>query len=199
MAENWIKVYYQPIIRTANGRVCDEEALSRWHDPVKGILMPDDFIPVLENSNLIYKLDLYVVEQVLKKLKTQIERRLFVVPTSINLSRTDFDLCDIVEEIRRRVDESGIGRDKITIELTESTVSRDFEFMKKQIERLQELGFKVWMDDFGRGYSSMDLLQDIHFDLKILQKQDNHHRAHKDGHRTGHRDRHRGRGDTGAD
>ena len=163
--ENWIKVYYQPIIRTANGRVCDEEALSRWHDPVKGILMPDDFIPVLENSNLIYKLDLYVVEQVLKKLKIQIERGLYVVPTSINLSRTDFDSCDIVEEIRRRVDESGIGRDKITIELTESTVSRDFEFMKKQIERLQELGFKVWMDDFGRGYSSMDLLQDIHFDL----------------------------------
>ena len=165
LSENWIKVHYQPIVRTANGRVCDEEALSRWQDPDKGQLMPDEFIPVLEKSNKIYKLDLYVVEQILKKIKAQINEGLFVVPTSVNLSRTDFDSCDIVEEIRRRVDESGIGRDKITIEVTESTVSRDFDFMKRQIGRFQELGFNVWIDDFGRGYSSMDLLLDIHFDL----------------------------------
>ena len=165
ISEKWIQVYYQPIVRATNGRVCDEEALSRWIDPVKGMLMPNEFVPILEKSNLIYKLDLYVVEQIIEKIKAQIKEGLFVVPVSVNLSRTDFDSCDIVEEIRERVDKNGISRDKITIEITESTVSRDFEFMRSQILRFQSLGFKVWLDDFGRGYSSIDVLQDIRFDL----------------------------------
>ena len=165
LAEKWIKVYYQPIIRSANGRVCDEEALSRWIDPVRGLLSPADFIPPLEEAKLIYKLDLYVVEQVLEKMKAQAQAGLYVVPESVNLSRSDFDACDIVEEIRRRVDASGIGRDKLTVEITESVVGRDSAFMKEQVERFQKLGFQVWMDDFGSGYSSLDVLQDIHFDV----------------------------------
>ncbi len=166
LENNWIKVYYQPIVRSANDRVCDEEALSRWIDPDgRCTLMPDEFIPILEKNNLLWKLDIHVVEQVIDKIRTHMENGLFIVPVSVNLSRSDFDACDIVEEIRRRVDESGIGRDKITIELTESTIGRDFAFMKSQVERFQALGFRVWMDDFGRGYSSFDLLQELHFDL----------------------------------
>jgi len=87
------------------------------------------------------------------------------VPHSINLSRSDFDACDIVEEIRRRVDAAGVAHDRITIEITESVVGSDFGFMKGQIERFQKLGFPVWMDDFGSGYSSLDVLQSIPFDL----------------------------------
>ena len=165
LAEQWIEVYYQPIIRTANGRVSDEEALARWVDPEKGMLPPDRFIPVLEDAKLIYKLDLYVLEQVLRKMTAQAQAGLFVVPTSVNLSRTDFDCCDIVEEIRRRVDASPIDRSQITIEITESVIGSDFDFMKEQITRFQELGFHVWMDDFGSGYSSLDVLQDLRFDL----------------------------------
>jgi diguanylate cyclase (GGDEF)-like protein len=163
--EKWIQAYYQPIVRAANGRVCDEEALARWIDPVKGMLSPAEFIPVLEDSKLIYKVDLYMVDQILEKLKSQSDRGLYVVPNSVNLSRTDFDACDMVEEITRRVDAAGIGRDKLTIEITESVVGSDFEFIKTQVERFQSLGFHVWMDDFGSGYSSLDLLQSIHFDL----------------------------------
>ena len=163
--EKWIQAYYQPIIRAANGRVCDEEALARWIDPVKGMLSPAEFIPVLEDSKLIYKVDLYMVDQVLEKLKKQKDKGLYVVPNSINLSRTDFDVCDMVDEITRRVDAAGIGRDKLTIEITESVVGSDFEFIKTQVERFQSLGFHVWMDDFGSGYSSLDVLQNIHFDL----------------------------------
>ena len=163
--EKWIQVYYQPIIRVANEKVCDEEALSRWIDPVRGFLSPADFIPALEESKLIYKLDLYVVEQILEKIKKMAEAGLYLIPQSVNLSRSDFDSCDIVEEIRRRVDEAGIDRSLLTIEITESTVGSDSEFMKAQVERFQELGFHVWMDDFGSGYSSLDVLQSIHFDL----------------------------------
>ena len=163
--EGWIKVYYQPIVRAVNGRVCDEEALARWIDPVKGFLSPGEFIPFLEEHRLIYKLDLYILECVLRKIHLLQDAGFHIVPQSINLSRSDFDTCDIVEEIRRRVDESGISRKMITIEITESIVGKDFEFMKAQINRFRELGFAVWMDDFGSGYSSLDVLQSLTFDL----------------------------------
>ena len=165
LSEKWIKVYYQPIMRAINSRICDDEALARWDDPVKGVLAPIDFIPHLEDAGLIYKLDLYVLEQVLDDMKTQEAEGLYIVPHSINLSRSDFDSCDIVEEITKRVDASGISRNNISIELTESVIGSDFDFMKTQVKRFRELGFQVWMDDFGSGYSSMDVLQSIRFDL----------------------------------
>ncbi len=163
--ERWIQVYYQPIVRAVNGKVCEEEALARWIDPVEGFLSPAEFIPQLEEAGLIYKLDLCVLEQVLEKMKGQEGPEMHVVPHSLNLSRSDFDSCDIVEEIRKRVDEAGIRREMIAVEITESVVGRDSEFMEKQIERFRSLGFKVWMDDFGSGYSSLDVLQSIPFDL----------------------------------
>ena len=165
LSEHWVKVYYQPIIFAAAGNKCDEEALSRWQDPEKGLLTPDRFIPYLENAGLIYKLDLYVLEEALKKMTIQKEAGEDIVPVSVNLSRTDFDARDMVEEIRRRVDRAGISHDMVSIEITESIIGSDFNFMKKQVERFQSLGFPVWMDDFGSGYSSLDVLQDIHFDL----------------------------------
>ncbi len=165
LERHWIKVYYQPIIRAANGKMCDVECLARWDDPKRGLLSPADFIPSLESAGLIYKLDLYVLEQALGKIAAQRLAGFTVVPHSINLSRSDFDSCDIVEEIRSRVDASGVERNMITIEITESIIGSNFTFMKQQVERFQDLGFPVWMDDFGSGYSSLDVLQDIEFDL----------------------------------
>ena len=163
--EKWIQVYYQPIVRSVSGRVCGEEALARWVDPVRGFLSPGDFIPHLEDAGQIYKLDLFVVEQTLEKIRLQQQSGLHIVPHSVNLSRSDFDACDMVEEIRARVDAAGINRDRITIEITESVIGRDSAFMKTQVERFRALGFPVWMDDFGSGYSSLDVLQSIKFDL----------------------------------
>ena len=165
LEENWVKVFYQPIVDARKEEVCDEEALSRWFDPERGLISPGVFIPVLENARLIYKLDLYVLDHVLRKMQCQKKNGLRIISNSINLSRVDFEVCDIVEEVCRRVDASGIPREYINIELTESAVGKDFEFIKSQAERLRDLGFKVWMDDFGSGYSSLDVLQDIHFDV----------------------------------
>ncbi len=173
--QKWIQVYYQPIVRAANGRVCDEEALARWIDPERGFLSPAEFIPMLEDAKLIYKLDLYVVEQVLEKMKRQQAAGLWLVPQSVNLSRSDFDACDMVEEIRRRVDAAGMPHSMVTIEITESIIGSDFDFIKGQIERFRALGFPVWMDDFGSGYSSLDVLQSlqvdlIKFDMRFMQQ-----------------------------
>ena len=175
MAQKWIQVYYQPIVRAANGRVCDEEALCRWIDPVRGFLSPGDFIPILEDAKLIYKLDLYMVDEVLEKIRRMERHGLHLVPQSVNLSRSDFDCCDIVEEICRRVDAAGLPRSMLTIEITESIIGSDFDFIKSQIERFRALGFPVWMDDFGSGYSSLDVLQSlqvdlIKFDMRFMQQ-----------------------------
>ncbi len=163
--EKWIQAYMQPLVRAVNEKVCDVECLARWVDPEKGVLPPASFIPVLEDAGLIYKLDLCMVDRILEAISIVKAKGINVVPHSINLSRSDFDACDIVEEIRKRVDAAGVEHNKITIEVTESVVGNDFEFMKGQIERFRELGFPVWMDDFGSGYSSMDVLESIKFDL----------------------------------
>ena len=165
LQEQWVKVYYQPIASAASGKVCDAEALSRWVDPQLGFLPPDKFIPALESAGLIYKLDLYVLDQVLKDMSALKERGYAVVPHSVNLSRSDFESCDIVEEVRRRVDAAGVEHSAITIEITESIIGRGYKFMKRQIERFQDLGFPVWMDDFGSGYSSLFVLKSIQFDV----------------------------------
>ncbi len=161
LQEEWITAYYQPIIRAVNGRVCDEEALARWIDPVKGFLSPADFIPVLEEEKLIYKVDLHILDCVLEKMKYMVNTGHFMCSHSINLSRSDFDMCDMVQEIVTRVDKSGIPRDKINIEITESTLVNDFKFMLSQIEKFKRLGFSVWMDDFGSGYSSLNTLASL--------------------------------------
>ncbi len=163
--EKWIHVYYQPIVRAVSEKICDEESLARWIDPVKGLLPPSEFVPHLEKAGQIYKLDLYVLDQVLEKLQAMKAMGMALIKQSINLSRADFEACDIVEEIRKRVDASGIDRNMITIEITESIIGSNFEFIKEQIGRFSALGFPVWMDDFGSGYSSLDVLQSIRFDL----------------------------------
>ena len=163
--EGWIQVYYQPIVRSANGKVCDVEALARWQDPVRGLLMPSSFIPVLEDAMLIPKLDLCVVRQVLQDLKSVEAAVSQPIPVSINFSRADFDACDLVNEICALVDEARVDRKLLHIEITESLLGSDFDYIKEQIDRFRAQGFRVWMDDFGSGYSSLDVLQSVKFDL----------------------------------
>ena len=168
MAEDWIEVYFQPIVRTSSGRVCAEEALVRWDDPVFGMLNPADFIPALESTNEVYKLDLFVLDKTLEKMNEQRKKGLYVVPTSINLSQVDFYSCDIIEEVTSRVEASRIPRRLIAIDISEGSLSIGNDFVMSQIEQFQELGFQIWMDDFGSGDNATALLQCIKFDaLKI--------------------------------
>ena len=165
IGEGWIKVYYQPIVRSINGKICNGEALARWDDPVRGLLMPSQFIPVLEESMLIHKLDRCIIKQVIRDLRSLKDRGLKPLPVSINLSRADFDAGDLVRDICSMADGAQVDRNLICIEITESIVGSDFDYMKSQIEKLRASGFSVWMDDFGSGYSSLDVLQSIKFDL----------------------------------
>ena len=168
MSESWLRVWYQPVVRGSNGRVCSEEALSRWAEPGKDMILPGSFIPVLEEAGLTGRLDLYVLDRVLEDFRRRSEAGLYIVPVSINLSRKDFESRDMPEEIRRRVDGAGVDMKKIAIEVTETALGSDFEQMSAQIKRLRDMGFRVCMDDFGSGYSSLDFLQKTDVDALKL-------------------------------
>ncbi|MCR5154706.1 MAG: bifunctional diguanylate cyclase/phosphodiesterase, partial [Lachnospiraceae bacterium] len=165
LREGWIQPFFHPIVRTVNRKVCDEEALSRWIDPSRGMISPAEFVPVLEDAKLIYKLDLKIIDGIIAYIQKKLAKGIGVVPVSVNISRYDFKLCDMVKEICKRMDNAGIDRKFLVIELTESVVGIDQDFLKFQVKRLREAGFKVWMDDFGSGYSSLNILQDFDFDL----------------------------------
>ena len=168
LEKGWIQVYYQPVVRTLSRKVCNLEALSRWIDPQYGFISPGVFIPVLEEANLSHKLDLYVVRKVTEMMNERFDKGQAIVPVSVNISRSDFTSIDPVAEVAKIVDSHHLGHDLLPIEITETAVMRSREEIVKAIDRFQKLGFKVWMDDFGSGYSSLNALKDFKFnEIKI--------------------------------
>ena len=170
LKQGWIEVYYQPEVRVMTEKICGFEALVRWCDPEYGVLSPVTFIEILEDTNLIYKLDLYVAEQVCKDLAYVLKHPDEFQPISVstNLSRVDFQMADMfaeVEKLRRKYD---IPIHLLHIEVTESALDSNCPSMQEQVEHFQSAGYEVWMDDFGSGYSSLNNLKDYKFDyLKI--------------------------------
>ena len=163
-----IKVYYQPVVRTLTGQLCGAEALSRWDSPAYGRLMPDQYIRVLEESHQIHLLDLEIVKQVCRDYRREENAGRPFPPVSINLSRMDFELCNIFEEIDGLVAEYEMPRDMIHVELTESFLAEMNENVRGSMRRFQDAGYQIWMDDFGSGYSSLNVLKNFGYDaLKI--------------------------------
>ncbi|MDO4797553.1 MAG: EAL domain-containing protein [Coriobacteriales bacterium] len=168
IAKGWIRPYYQAIARASTNDICGEEALARWIDPQYGFLSPAQFIPVLEQAGISYKLDLHMVDCVLADLCTKQGIGVPIVPVSVNFSVSDLTQIDIANEVARRTDERGIDHTLLIVELTESAASSNPELFRKQVDALREAGFDVWMDDFGSGYSSLNTLQEFDFDLVKL-------------------------------
>ena len=167
IANGYIKVYYQPVVRTISETFCGMEALARWIDPEQGFLNPGEFIGALEESKQIHKLDSHVIELVCREMRDQLDQGYPVVPVSFNLSRLDFTGCDIFEVVESILEKYKIERDYIRVEITESIMASD-SYIQHEIERFRLVGYEVWMDDFGSGYSSLNTLKDYKFDeLKI--------------------------------
>lgn len=123
--KHYLRVYYQPVIRTLTGRLCGAEALIRWIDPVKGFLSPDDFIPLFEEMNLSYKVDRYVIQEVTQGLRGRIDKGEKLVPVSINLSRADFQMMDPLTELNQAMRKNGLRWSLVRVEITESALSKD--------------------------------------------------------------------------
>ncbi len=164
----WIKVYYQPVIRSLTGKLCGAESLARWIDPEFGFLAPDKFISALEASSQIHKLDCFIVDRVCHDIADRINANLSAVPVSVNFSRLDFETTDMLKVVEDAVEKYDIPRDYIHIEITESMIVSDSELMTSVIDNFRNAGYEVWMDDFGSGYSSLTLLKDYTFDTLKL-------------------------------
>jgi len=159
-----ITVYFQPQFNHSNGLLIGAEALCRWMDGDR-VISPAAFIPVLEANALTAALDLFVFRQACLFQKAALEKRQTTVPISVNLSRTDLrdpSFAEKLEEIRR---ETGVPAGYLPLELTESSVMEDMDTVKKFIADVHGYGYKIEMDDFGSGYSSLNVLKEIDFDI----------------------------------
>ena len=171
IASGYIKVYYQPVVSTKNGCICGLEALARWEDPNYGLLSPGAFIEILEEYRQIYKLYQYIIEAVCRDYRDASDNKKPFAPVSLNFSRLDFELCDIVGYLCETVEKYGVPKNFIDIEITESALTDQQDFLPNAIKNLRSFGYKVWLDDFGSGYSSLNVLKDYQFDvLKIDMK-----------------------------
>ena len=162
--KGYIRVYYQPVVRTLTGKLCNVEALARWEDPEKGLITPGRFIPVLEKARLIPKLDFYVIEEAARLLRFQMENERPLLPISVNLSRVDFDRADPVAYVENIVRKYQLPRSFFHIEITETALAMDGKKLQKEIRRFRQAGYECWLDDFGSGYSSLNVLQRFRFD-----------------------------------
>ena len=164
----WIKVYYQPIIRSLTGQLCSFEALARWDDPARGLLPPAQFIAPLEEAQQIWKLDLCVIRQAVSQMASRERHGLPEIPISVNLSRMDFLHCDIFKEIEDLLRRHDVPRRMLHIEITESVMTSREEVVRSAIDSFISAGYELWMDDFGSGYSTLNQLKDSKFDLLKL-------------------------------
>lgn len=165
MEKGWLVPYLQPITRTITDSLAGAEALARWEDPVYGTIMPSVFVPALEKSGLIYRVDCFMYTAVCGIQSRRIAMHLPVVPVSVNLSRQDFDKKDMVAFVVDEAKQAGISRRLVNLEITESVLVQDKDKMMSVVSKLRDAGFEVWMDDFGSGYSSLIFLNDYTLDV----------------------------------
>ena len=161
----WIQAYFQPIVRSVTGELCEFEALARWVDPTYGMLSPDTFIGVLERSRLIHKLDQHMIRLVCAQWRSLRASSDWLVPVSVNLSRLDFELCDAFELVDSVAREFDVPRQMLHIEVTESALNDNIQLLTREVERFRSAGYQVWLDDFGSGFSSLNTLKDFVFDV----------------------------------
>ena len=166
--EGWIVPYYQPVVFSKDGTLCGAEALARWIDPKYGFLNPGVFIGALEDAHLAYKLDLAMLNLVCKNMRDCLDKKEKVLPTSINISRSDFSVIDVASEITKITEKYGISKEFLHIEITESALLDAEVDLLEESARIKKNGFALWLDDFGSGYSSFNALKDFPFDVVKL-------------------------------
>lgn len=171
LENGWIKVYFHPIINLLDGAISSFEALARWQDPVRGMLSPADFIGPLEESWLLYKLDLYMIEKVCQMLAEAGRRGRTLCPVSVNLSRHDLELPGLHEKINSIMDTYGLDHRLLEIEITESALIDNEEVIEEHIRRFHQDQYRIWLDDFGSGYSSFNAVQNFDFDVLKIDMQ----------------------------
>lgn len=171
LARDEFRLLYQPLVTLADERIVGAEALLRWHSADLGEVMPDEFIPVAEQSDVIVPLGRHVMEQALTLASTVCRQGRADFTMAINLSPRQFrdqDLPAFLEDCMKRL---GIDRGQIELEITEGVLMSQGERVRERLEHFSRLGIKLSMDDFGTGYSSLSYLRNFPFDVLKIDRQ----------------------------
>lgn len=166
--ENQFEVYYQPKFSLGEEKVGGAEALVRWTHPELGFISPGEFIPLFESSGFITELDFYVAERTCKDLREWIDSGKPVIPVSFNLSRADFSHPSLAETVENITDKYSIPHELLHIEVTESAYTDNMKVFLDTVQKLHNKGFRIELDDFGAGYSSLTVLSELDIDILKL-------------------------------
>jgi diguanylate cyclase (GGDEF)-like protein len=160
---------YQPIFELESGRVLGVEALVRWNHPRRGLVQPDAFIPMLEETKLIVDVGRWVIEEACRQAQgwRLPERDMYV---SVNVSARQLDGDHLVRDLRRALEATGLPPSALVIELTETAIMYDAEATAHQLRAIKELGVSVAIDDFGTGYSSLAYLRQFPVDILKIDR-----------------------------
>ena len=168
LTEGQFAVYLQPKYWLRDDTLAGAEALARWIHPELGFLSPAEFIPLFEKNGFITRLDRFVWEQTCKLLRSWREQGYPALPVSVNVSRADVYQEDLPETLSNLVKQYGIEPRQLHLELTESAYTENPNQIVAMVDELRRRGFVIEMDDFGSGYSSLNMLNQVRFDILKL-------------------------------
>ncbi len=165
---NEIEIHYQPQVSSKDGSIIGAEALARWHHPVRGLISPDDFIPIAESSGLILEIGNWILEQACLQTKKWQQQGHENFRIAVNLSSKQFTNPNLFDEVIDALTEADLSPNCLELELTETCVIEDFERALLTMKKLKDLGVSLSIDDFGTGYSSLSYIKNFPMDrIKI--------------------------------
>jgi EAL domain-containing protein (putative c-di-GMP-specific phosphodiesterase class I) len=166
--KNQFVLYFQPQVRCDDGSVSGAEALLRWLHPERGLVGPDEFIPLAEQRRIMLPIGRWVLQQAAKWSSTLRKAGLATLPVAINLSSMQFHAVDFVDTLAQVLQETGLPGQLLELEITERMLMEDLSTIQNSLSRIKALGVKVSIDDFGTGFSSLGRLKELPIDrLKI--------------------------------
>lgn len=172
IAEHELKLYYQPkyAIQGDKPEFASAEALVRWLHPELGLIPPDDFIPLFESNGQIRELDKYIWKEAARQIAAWRDQFGTTIPVSINISRVDVLDPALEETLDSIISEFGLERKNLNLEITESAYTENADQLRETIHRLREIGYIIEMDDFGSGYSSLNMLSSMPIDVLKMDR-----------------------------
>lgn len=162
--------YLQPKFELQNETVAGAEALVRWIDPEEGMIFPNEFIPLFESNGFVVDVDLYMFEQVCRMVESWYRQGKRIIPISVNLSRSHFAVPDFFQAYVDILNKYDVPPKSIEIELTESLFYNDLDSLNTLVSQIHELGLSCSIDDFGSGYSSLNMLKEVQVDTLKLDR-----------------------------
>lgn len=165
LKKDQFKVYYQPKHDAITGKMVGAEALIRWIHPEYGFMSPGEFIPLFEKNGFIVETDGYVWKRTCENLRRWIDKGLNPVPISVNASKLTFAQDELLDKMQQAVADNNITSNLLHLEITETMMTDDVDALIKKLTAIREAGYQIELDDFGAGYSSINILSTLPLDV----------------------------------